>query len=135
MASAVVAMPRMGSHLMLVSKTQIQRMVQGLTVKGVAPLNMASMNNPTLSPSGGREDGVSLSAPRTHKIPSSYCRRRQDAMGCFRPKETNVYQRFLSFVLISAAFLLPVHPVKAYIQAEISMKQVLAQTQFVFAAK
>lgn len=44
-------------------------------------------------------------------------------------------QRILSFTMIALALLLLAIPANAYIQAEISMKQVFAQTQFIFTAK
>ena len=44
-------------------------------------------------------------------------------------------QRFPAFALTALALLFLAIPANAYIQAEISMKQVLAQTQFIFTAK
>src|SRR6266481_8138787 len=44
-------------------------------------------------------------------------------------------QRSVSFAMIALALLLLASSAHAYIQAEVSMKQVLAQTQFIFTAK
>ena len=46
-----------------------------------------------------------------------------------------MHQRLLSFAMIALALLLPALPADGYIQAEISMKQVLARTEFIFTAK
>jgi hypothetical protein len=46
-----------------------------------------------------------------------------------------MHQRILAFTISALALLLVAIPANAYIQAEISMKQVLAKTQFIFTAK